>query len=894
MFEYVTIALIATVAVFLLVNVVKALIRGLKKSIGTLVAIILSAIIAAIITFIICNPSSSVIGWLMDTINAILPEGEIKDLFAIAELEDALSHYSVMIAAPFFFVAAFSVVSIIVSIIVAIIVKFVPPYKKPRAVANRLGGAGVGLVCGLLVSVIFLMPVVGTINLMASFEGTVVTEQIEENADPAVSYSEEDMLTELISGASENEVVQILNGIGCGYVFDLFASTEFDGKRIYLKDDIGTITAMIGDVSLLGGDMSAYGQEQIDALDNILASLDSSPLLKNVVAGIFSTAAEKWTAGETFIGIEKFSAGELLDPLVDEMLVIMTTSDKTNVSADLGTMKDVFAILIKHDMLKGGDYQTTLDKLSQSGAIGELIVAVNKNERMSPLADEITLLSIRTLASTIGVPADKTENYNQLMSGIADILNESRADANRAETIEPQITDTLEHYGIEISGEAAANVSRSIVADLGGLDSVSASDVEEFFTVYAVASGMADDEMRGNGYSFDMLSTTLGFTVNSDGTVSVGDRVLNNYTADNYLASSAFVMGNTGVDFGGAATLMSAETMVSSIITMEDIMNFIGSYADCEDIEAEAAKISEIITEAMDIFADTDFENTAPTDLIASLGGLLDKMKETEIFGADTVSGLMKAVLQSDSVGSALGLSKSELTSFAEKISEVANAENSTGYTEATQAVSSTINAITSTTDTEKTKEEKLQATHDLIDTITPESAEMVSSIVSSTMVSDMGVADEHAEAVSSAMSSMLTNMAEYKTNNPDSTDHGKEAEAVNTLLDMAMNITTEATDTPMFSNDETEGVLGTTADEFIDLIVNSEVVSQTVKETVKDNGYSDNPLGLPALSEAEKASVTKTLENYHAENSGDEELAALLESIAAIVNVDLVLSGVQ
>jgi len=885
MFQYVTIALLATVAVFVLVNVIKALIRGLKKSVGTLVAIVLSVIIATIITFTVCTPGSAAVNWLMETINGILPEGDIKDLFAIEELGDALAHYSVMLAAPFFFTAVFSVASIVVSIIVAIIVKIIPPHKKPAGVANRLGGALVGLVCGLLVSVIFLMPVVGTINMATSLEDTALTEQVDASAD---SSSDDDIVTDLIAEASESELIQILNSVGCGYVYDVFASSEFDGERVYLKDDVGTIVAMLGDVTLLGGDMSEYSQEQIDALDNIIVSLDTSPLLKNVVAGIFSTASEKWTAGETFIGVEKFSAGELLDPVVDEMLVIMTTSDKTNISADLGTMKDVFAILIKHDMLKGGDSQTMLDKLSQTGAIGELIVTVNKNERMAPLADEITLLSIRTLASSIGVPADKTENYNQLMNSVADLLNDSHGDENRAETIEPQIIDTLENYGVDIGGEAATNVSHSIVTDLGGLEIVTASDVEEFFTVYAVASAQADEEARGRGYSFDKLSSTLDFTVNADGTVSVGDRVLKNYTAENYLTSSAFVMGNTGADFGGAATLMSAETMVSSIITMEDIMSFIGSYADCEDIEAEAEKISEIISEAMSIFANTDFENTKPTDLIASMGGLLDKMKDTEVFGSGTVEGLMKAVLQSDSIGSALGLSKSELTNFADKITEVVNAENSTGYTEATQAVSGTIKAITSTTDTEKTKEDKLEATKELIDTITPESAEMVSSIVSSSMVTDMGVAEENAEAVSSAMSSMLNNMAAYKTNNPDSDNHEKEAEAVNTLLDMAMNITTESTDAPLFSSEENEGVLGTTADEFIDLIVNSEVVSQTVKETVKDNGYSDNPLGLPALSEEEKASVTSTLENYFVENGGDAELAATLESIAAIVNIDL------
>ena len=888
MFQYVTIGLLAVIALFVIVNVVKALIRGLKKTIGTLIAIVLSAVIAAIITFIICSPTSALFAKGMAFVESLLPE--LAEIFAIEGLEEAVSHYALMIAAPFFFVSVYAVVSLIVSIIVSIVIKIICG-KKGVDNKRRLAGAGVGLICGLLVSILILMPVVGTITLVTSLEDTSLMESAGDSADTAE-------LEAILTDASDSKLIQILNKVGCGPLYDMFASSKFDGEKIYLKNDIGAIVAMVDNATVLGVDISQYSQEQIDALDGIVTSLDTSPLLKNVAAGLFSTAAEKWLAGESFIGIEGFSVGELLDPLVDKMLLIMTTSDKDNISADLETMKDIFAILIENDMLNMEGDQDTLDKLSESGVIGELIVVVNKNERMAPLADEITLLSIRTLASNLGLPADSQENYDNLMNSIAGILNDSKNDTDRAEAIKPQLKETFEKYGIKVSGEASDNITESIIADLGGLEGVTADDVQEFFTVYAVARAQAVNDVNVFRYkAFTNINDEKAyeFTVNDDGTVSVDGRVLKNYTAENYLTSGAFIMGDTNVDFGGAATLMSSLTMESSIVTMDTILSFIGSYSDCEDVEAEAAKISEIVSEAMGIFTNVDFENANPTELMASMGGLLDKMKDTTVFGSRTVESLMKAILQSDAFGSALGLSKSELTDFADKISEVVNAENSTDYTAATKAVSGTINAIVSTTDTEKTREEKIEATKDLIENITTESAEMVSSLVSSNLVMGMGgVVEEHAEAVSSAMSSMLNNMAKYKENNETADNHDKEAEAVNTILDMAMNITSEATQAPLFSNDENEGVLGTTADEFIDMVVKSEVVSQTVVETVKGNGYTDNPLGLPELSESEKESVTATLESYFVNNGGDAELAATLESIATIINIDLSLMGNQ
>ena len=151
-------------AVIVFFNVIKALIRGFKKTIGTLIAIVISAVVAAIITFVICKPDSSVVIMLMDLLKDILPEGEIASLFEVDGISGAATYYAVMLIAPIFFTVVYSVLSIIFAIIVAIIVRFIPPHEKPGAVLHRLGGMGVGLVCGLLVVVILMMPAVGMLS----------------------------------------------------------------------------------------------------------------------------------------------------------------------------------------------------------------------------------------------------------------------------------------------------------------------------------------------------------------------------------------------------------------------------------------------------------------------------------------------------------------------------------------------------------------------------------------------------------------------------------------------------------------------------------------------------------------------------------------------------------
>lgn len=900
MFRYVTIALISLAALLVVFNIIKALICGLKRSVGSLIAIVLSVAVSAVITSIICNPDSPFMVTAVEALKEYFGGETLGDLLSIEEMGEAVSHYAVMLIAPIFFTIVYIPISLVMSIIVAIIVKFVPPHKKPGLLLNRLGGAAVGLICGLLVSLVVLMPAVGTSSLVGSVDAALPEGEGIGELDESIGELDEvkrfDEVFQFIEDAAESKAVDVFLNIGCGTVYDLFASTDFEGERVYLRNEVDILVDVLIGTEALGTDMSEYGEEQTEALDSMIDGIESSPILKNAIAGIISAASEKWAAGEPFLGAEKPDAGELFGPVVDKLFEIMSTSDSTNISADLDTVKSIFNVMIKSGLLqKEIDMQTALEKLGKDGIIEELLVSVASNPRMAPLADEITKLSIRALADTIGIPESAGERYSELMADIATVLNESYGldEADRKQLLVSGMGNVFDRYGVAVEGVALELVVDGILGDLGRNEYVEANDVEEFFAVYASAAAQSEGSAKVGGYSFELLSAENSYipeiTVNEDGTVSIGDRVLKNYNATTYSDSKAYNMGRAHENIGGAATLFSAETMVSSIVTVDDIMKFIGKYSDCEDIEAEAARVSAILSEVAAVFADIDMTEADTGELLNKLGSILDIMKDSEIFGSQTAKSILSALMQSDEIASSLGLSKSEITRFAEKMSEMADSDTSSGYAEATQAFVSTIDALTSVTDTDKTKEEKKQATETLINNITSESADMVSSMVTSSMVENLGVSAENTEAISSALTSMLGNMASFKEGEAgaDASAVAKEAEAVNTILDLAMNIKGEQGGAPLFSNGEAEGAMGTTADEFIDMVVNSDVVSATIQDTVFENGYADNPFGVPELGEDEVAAVSDALQSYYENNGGGDELAKKLEAIAAIINVN-------
>lgn len=878
---------LAVLGIFVIVNVLVGLFSGLRKSLARLIALIASALIAFVATLIVCSPSAELISTVLNIVTDLFAGTALEALLAVDALGISISYYISMLIAPFFFMVAFIALSIVLSIVAAIVVRLIFR-KKTGFVRNRLGGMLIGLVCGVLITFIILTPIIGTINLASP---VLELDAIKE------SFAEGEELT-------ESEIINVFAVAGCVPLYNALASAEFEGEKVYLKNEVVALITIIDGLTSLTGDITEYGEDQIAALNTMLEGLKQSPLLKSTVAGILAEAASSWVDGESFAGLEKPEADEIIAPILDGMLGVLASSTKDTIEQDLGTMKDVFAIMIRSEILKhSSDFSEMLSQLNKTDAISALFEVVNANERMTVLSDEITNLGIRALASTIGVIEDEQERYDLLMSEIADVLNETsnKSGDERAEAVKPKLKKAFEDYGVEVSGDALVEVCRGLIADLGNKGTLEASDVKEFFVIYAVAGKQSASAAYGSGY--DLLSSNIpGVKVNSNGTISVGGVVFKNYDSTSYKNSEAYNMGSLGVDIDGAASLYSAESMESTLITMADLMAAITKYGDCVDIAAESAKVSKIITRALEIFDEIDFDNVSATDLMPKLGEILDMMNDSKIFGKEMSANMLLAILQSEKIVDSIGISVAESTNFANKINEMVD-DGKFDYLHATEVIADTVTVMEAAgNNTDKTKEEKKEDTQKLLDTISKDTAEMIGTLVTPSLIENYGVSTEKSDTVSSTVSSLLDNMANYENEDDVNGEQAaKEAEAVSTLLDLA--ITASDSNGGSLFNTKTDngtgeggevstGSLDTTAAELVELVVTSEVVSTTIDDMVYRDGNDDNPFGAQ-LNEQDAAEATTAIEEYYANNKGasaeaDEELARKLEAIAIMLNVQV------
>ena len=110
MFQIVALIIGVIALVIIGIGVIIGVLNGFKRSLASLISVVIAAVAATVITLTLCNPSSSLvqmlIGYATDAVSSL---GELAgEIVAIGELVSLVTNYASMIIAPFFFLIVFA------------------------------------------------------------------------------------------------------------------------------------------------------------------------------------------------------------------------------------------------------------------------------------------------------------------------------------------------------------------------------------------------------------------------------------------------------------------------------------------------------------------------------------------------------------------------------------------------------------------------------------------------------------------------------------------------------------------------------------------------------------------------------------------------------------------
>ena len=306
------------------------------------------------------------------------------------------------------------------------------------------------------------------------------------------------------------------------------------------------------------------------------------------------------------------------------------------------------------------------------------------------------------------------------------------------------------------------------------------------------------------------------------------------------------------------------------------------------DIQAESTLLANAISTASTLASKLQNSDLSERSLIIDLGSLLDCFDRTNMFGSNISGDLLICMLQSEKALEALDMDLISITHLAK---EICNASQNDSYTLLLKNLVTTIDII----DLATKNEDITQNVEELIENLTPSTADTIKEIANPDIIQSYGVPAESAKKTSELVNDIFSGLSDAKQNNTLTEDqYSTESKAVSDMINIAMNAAKQDTSSGLFGEQSATGI---TAAEYIDRITDSQVISQTLMNTVYDQqgNMTLDPLQSSIyLTNNEKTELVNAM-NAHLADTGDadkEDIQKMLIAAAAIINVDVILNA--
>lgn len=505
-FTLLSIVLLLTVALAVFIEVRRGLRRGFVRTAVNLSAVLVSALGAVGLSVWISNLLAKMCAEILDL---YLPLESFSEMFP--HVNDILVAVTDALLTPILFVAFFILLRLILRITVSILFckwrydpddpRYMATPKRPSSLLSptyeapdapwhrrhdRLLSGITGGFCGFLAALFLLSPILGTL----STAGTLLRGLKRMNVSmgqviPADELSEIEYYVN-DSGAA------ILNAAGGELVFDAVAITELNDRPLSLRREVEACMEVCYEFSRVFKVVSKLDQataEQREIIAGLDSRIEDSEFTRLLAADFLNSAANAWLEGEAFLKIQRPDLGEILNPLMDEALLVCAEATPECVGRDITTVLNIYLIAVESGLTDNPDREDLMATLDDGGVLDRIYAELLKNPCMAHLAAELSNTALRIMAEAIDWADISSDVYKDLMGNLSEAMNlvNGMEGATFAEQVDSMTQYTMhyaEQYGVELPESMAKMAATAMVEQLAGNGKLTADHLEEFFNHY--------------------------------------------------------------------------------------------------------------------------------------------------------------------------------------------------------------------------------------------------------------------------------------------------------------------------------------------------------------------------------------------------------------------------
>lgn len=487
-----SIIILLTVALTVFIESYRGKIRGLNKSAVTLGSLILSVIIASVIAYPISGlASQSFYEGLIES------DGLDQIKMQFPSFDRLANAYITAIIAPVVFLILFWILRMIIAIVISVVYKTslkrkkddpgytsteIPWYKKN---SSLLGGI-TGFFTGVILSLVILSPFVGTLKIADD-----ATSTLEKNSKFISGITFNNAEFDAIKRYSDEWPTVSLRALGGDLIYNSVSMVSLDGQAVPLRKEIENIDltmSVLNHTTEILRDISSISKDNVIILEEALEKLKYSPSFKLLASDFLSEASGAWLSGEQYMGMSKFEAGGIVDPIVNELLKVCTKTTPDAVCEDLSTILHIFLVAADNDLIGSQDLSGIIDKLNENDLIDQFCAVLIRNPRMAYIADGVWEISIKAVSYVIKHFNYTGTQYEDLMSEFAESLNSVKNYnyEKRVEFMTDHVQRHIHTLGINLPTDISEIVAEAMVSEIEGFGGVIDSrHVKNFFNSYS-------------------------------------------------------------------------------------------------------------------------------------------------------------------------------------------------------------------------------------------------------------------------------------------------------------------------------------------------------------------------------------------------------------------------
>ena len=881
---------------------------SLAKLITVIVSLVLSVVLAAVLAKVIAKAA-------LPTVLNLIPECTLTKL--LDELPSAtavMTAIATIVLAPALFIILFNILKPLLGLlkkpITRLFLKLAKQEsnkedgKKEFLSQNKFDGASAicGAICSLVLFIAAAAPIVGYLNVI-------------NGATSMLGSTLPSTVVEITDAAAQNPGSKAVKVLGGDLIFNSLTTTKVNGNKVVFSNELDYLSSL-GNALYCASDESVSRSDAAAAIKKTAPAFEKTTLIPTVASEFLSGASDDWSRGRDFCDIAAPEVGKDFEVAMNSLYKGLGSSTVDTIREDYYTISNVLALIVEHnalDELEGdGDM---LHLFKDEELISGIMLEMLNNERLAPSIEGFANAGISIIARSLGVYDDPQALYHDFISEMRSeyrsVASSNMSNHEKFDKLSVSVDGIYTKYGISISDGVAECIALSMLDDgtlsdehsfelFFGADDTAASPVlaNGAYAVSMLASGnhkasailLAEKAvlLANSANSAETLATSIGDVLNSDSKFFKSLPETDRLEIEALIAAKLFdeKTSENGIKYTDASFVDAKEFSNASVrITIDQLYI---SMDNVTDNAAESKALAGVLSSAVDITDKVSDTHDNMVDVIKSFGPVLDSFLGCESIGIEGTSHLVTAIMQSDKVTSNIGFTVLQSNEVASVINKHATDDHDS-YTSLLNSVGQTVDVIKKSAD----KEDTTESVKELIETITPSSAETLKQLTTPETVKNYGVPDENAEKVSDVLGDMFGQMSDAKENGMTEEKYQDEANAVNDMLNIAMNIGESKEGESIFGE---ESVTGITATEYVDRVLKSEVISNTVVNAAYDSQNDvivNNPLGMAReLTSEEKNELVSAIDTNWKSSEQTADDKNLLGSIAAILGVELEFNG--